>query len=281
MPVNKGMMANEPSAKGLPRPSFRRRLSFSLWMPTVVTFTLMSFASSEYDPLKPKKTSRINQHPRHQHFLSATAKTKSAFSLPPLIDKLSPSLLQISSASAAYFSLVTYYDRPRGKLAVNSSDLLVKQSQVNGAGLGLFVTKSLSAGTILGTYPGVVLPLEKNLRKLEKYPRCEGYIWRFTDNKFVIDPTDKTGLLENVCYGGSSETFGSVFFMENILKLTTTTVLARINEPPLGMDCNVCSDEDLEKRQVIFSIARDVVQGEELFMDYGLTYDRSNYSKPS
>jgi SET domain-containing protein len=44
-----------------------------------------------------------------------------------------------------------------------------------------------------------------------------------------------------------------------------------------GGGCNVMATEDLAKREVIFELSRDVVKGEELFMDYGLTYDRSNY----
>lgn len=36
--------------------------------------------------------------------------------------------------------------------------------------------------------------------------------------------------------------------------------------------------EELEHNRVIFELCRDVERGEELFMDYGLGYDRSGYS---
>ena len=37
------------------------------------------------------------------------------------------------------------------------------------------------------------------------------------------------------------------------------------------------TDEDLEGRFVTFSLERDVAAGEEFFIDYGLSYDRSMY----
>lgn len=44
------------------------------------------------------------------------------------------------------------------------------------------------------------------------------------------------------------------------------------------MDVNVVTDEDLKNRIVTFSAERDILPGEELFIDYGLTYDRSGYT---
>ena len=68
----------------------------------------------------------------------------------------------------------------------------------------------------------------------------------------------------------------SVWFHQ-ILNIQTSSMLCRINEPPLGRDINVVTDEDREKRQVVFSLERDVYSGEELYIDYGLSYDRSQY----
>ena len=35
--------------------------------------------------------------------------------------------------------------------------------------------------------------------------------------------------------------------------------------------------EDLIKREVVFELTRDVGEGQELYLDYGLNYDRSGY----
>ena len=55
------------------------------------------------------------------------------------------------------------------------------------------------------------------------------------------------------------------------------TTLCRINEPPRGKDTNVVTEEDTTGRSVLFRLERDVVAGEELYIDYGLSYDRSRY----
>jgi hypothetical protein len=191
--------------------------------------------------------------------------------------------LQVASAAGAYVGLVALLDRPRGMLAVGQPDLQIAPSQVEGAGLGLYVAaESLRKGTVLGTYPGVVMPLEQNLQKLYQYPWCEAYIWRFSDSKMLIDPTDAQGKLQAGTYGGNPSTFGSLWICQHVLPfLNQPTTLCRINEPPVGRDVNVRTEEDLTKRCVTFIVERDVYQGEELFIDYGLTYDRSNYRAPS
>jgi hypothetical protein len=147
------------------------------------------------------------------------------------------------------------------------------------AGLGVFATTHLPKGTVLGTYPGVLIPLNQwNMGKLRNYPACESYIWRFSDNQFVIDPTNAVGELESYTRGGNSNMPGSNLLFQTLLFwLSVPTTLCRINEPPIGKDVNVITDEDLDRRCVTFLLERDVVPGEELFVDYGLTYDRSMY----
>jgi hypothetical protein len=190
--------------------------------------------------------------------------------------------IQVASAAASYMGLVVSLDRPRGTLEVGPDDIEVAPSQVVGAGLGLYcAASSLRKGTILGTYPGAVIPLEQNLGKLYQYPCCETYIWRFSDSKMVIDPTDAQGQLQDVTYGGNPSTFGSMWICKNILGfLSKPITLCRVNEPPVGRDRNVKTNEDLDKRTITFLLERDVYQGEELFLDYGPTYDRSNYGPP-
>jgi hypothetical protein len=186
--------------------------------------------------------------------------------------------IRVGSGLTTYFSFVAFTDRPRGKLFVDPSCLEMKESQVPGAGLGLFVTQTLRKGTILGTYPGVVVPLPQNLEKLRTYPQCEGYTWRFSDNQFVIDPTNPEGNIETVCLGGTLGMPLSIPLFQTVLRFVQVpTTLCRINEPPKGRDVNVVTDEDLKARTVTFTVERDVYEGEELFIDYGLSYDRSKY----
>ena len=182
----------------------------------------------------------------------------------------------------SYIGLVGFLDRPQGYLLDNADQYLeIKESQVPGAGLGLYAKVSLPRHTVLGTYPGVVIPLQQNLNKLQEYPPCEGYIWRFSDNMFVIDPTNPQGILDPMCVGGNPSMPLSMelhkYLLSGVLLPQVPTTLCRINEPPKGRDVNVVTDEDKEKRQVVFSLERDVYAGEEFFIDYGLSYDRSMY----
>jgi hypothetical protein len=184
---------------------------------------------------------------------------------------------QLAVGTSSYVGLVAWLDRPKGRL-FSKNDLTVAPSQVPGAGMGLYASNTIPKGTILGTYPGVVMPLEQGLVKLAMAPRCETYIWRFSDSKFIIDPTDPQGLLEEYAFGGNPTTVGSVALCRTLLSvLKVPTTLCRINEPPVGLDRNVCTQEDLNNRVVNFVTERDVYAGEEFFIDYGLTYDRSGY----
>ena len=187
----------------------------------------------------------------------------------------------VASALFTYTSLTAFTDRPRGRLDVLvGADLCVQPSTVPGAGLGLFAARDLGRGTVLGTYPGVVVPLRQHVSKLSRVPHCEGYIWRFSDNAMVIDPTDGTGALGDACIGGNSAQWASEWLFQSLLPFwTVSTALCRINEPPRGFDVNVVTDECLSDRTVTFALERDVFRGEELFIDYGLYYDRSRYGR--
>eukprot|EP00977_Amphora_coffeiformis_P006925 scaffold1510_cov163-Amphora_coffeaeformis.AAC.4 len=108
---------------------------------------------------------------------------------------------------------------------------------------------------------------------------CNPQIWRFSDNAFVIDPTNEVGKVDEVCVGGRDGLPGSQWLFRNVFDLSVPTTLCRINEPPLGKDVNVVTEEDQNRRCVIFVLERDVTVGEELFIDYGLSFDRSMYGK--
>ena len=68
-----------------------------------------------------------------------------------------------------------------------------------------------------------------------------------------------------------------VFFSSVLSFVQVPTTVCRINEPPKGRDVNVVTEEDRESRTVTFILERDVYESEELFIDYGLSYDRSMY----
>jgi hypothetical protein len=191
--------------------------------------------------------------------------------------------LRLTSAVLSYVALIGFFDRPRGELLVTLDDMIeIKTSNVPGAGLGLFAKVPLPKGTVLGTYPGVMVPLAQNLPKLQAFPACEGYIWRFSDNRFVIDPTNEQGEIEDACrFGGNPSLPGSIWLCRNIIPLfldvSVGTALCRINEPPRGRDVNVVTNEDPNARAVTFILERDVWPDEEFYIDYGLSYDRSRY----
>jgi hypothetical protein len=189
---------------------------------------------------------------------------------------------QILLVLATYVGCIAYFDQPRGEISPLCSKMLVtKPSNIANAGLGLFATSPIPKDTCLGTYPGVLRPLESYVSgKLERYPLSSQYVWRFSDNRMVIDPTDEFGVLNKMCSGGSPDWFGSYFLFQTLFKVffEKDTMLARANEPPLMSDCNIYVIEDIKQRKVTFLTSRDVFSGEELYLDYGKTYDRTMYS---
>jgi len=202
-----------------------------------------------------------------------------------ILSNISPPQIMTASASATltYLALLLTFDRPRGRLSIptNNNSLVIQKSRVPNAGLGLFVSKSYPEGTVLGTYPGVLRPAEAFYStKCQRHPQALGYSWRFTDNKYVLDPTDEFGNIQTYCFGGSDEVPLSNLAFKTVLSfLKISTELTRINEPPIGVGgTNVSASENLERREVVFSLCRDVQAFEELFLDYGLDYDRSRYN---
>ena len=184
-----------------------------------------------------------------------------------------------ASAALTYLGLLLAYDRPRGSLAPGLG-LEVRPSAV--AGLGLFATRALSVGTVLGTYPGVLRPAEAFYSgKCQQFPAAVGYSWRFTDSRYVLDPTDGRGEMQDACCGGTRGVPLSDAAFRTLLRfLAVDTALCRINEPPIGAGgCNVGARENLASREVVFTLVRDVSAGQELFLDYGLDYDRSSYGR--
>ena len=170
-------------------------------------------------------------------------------------------------AVAAYGGQILLSDKfGRGWLDA-SIPLRVGPSSVPGAGRGVFAGADLPYGTILGGYPGRLLsPLQYEQKRLV-VPACSSYCWVLDDQR-ALDPTDERGVLieplPRLALAGLA--LGEV-----------PTTLALINEPSLGMDVNVATDQ--QGSALLFQTARDVVSGEELFLDYGPTYDRSGYGR--
>ncbi|GKY97831.1 hypothetical protein MPSEU_000741200 [Mayamaea pseudoterrestris] len=264
--------------------------------PPTIHHGIMSFQKP-----KPGRSTPLNRHKTEREYsgfsrrlLSTRRKTNHAYRHHSLafqtainadLSLATSWLVRLAAGITTYVGFVAVCDQPRGKLLVRENEeIQVRQSSVPGAGLGVFANTDLPKGLALGTYPGVVAPFQTNLAKLRRCPKCESYIWRFSDSKYIIDPTNANGILDAFCFGGSDGQFLSVWlFTSTILGSlrTVPTTLCRINEPPKGMDVNVVTEEDIEDRSVMFRLERDVLAGEELFIDYGLTYDRSRYAAGS
>ena len=72
--------------------------------------------------------------------------------------------IRTASAVSTYFGFVAWSDRPKGQLISDHPNCLeIKPSTVPGAGFGLFAKTTMRQGTVLGTYPGVVVPLQVSL----------------------------------------------------------------------------------------------------------------------
>ena len=157
--------------------------------------------------------------------------------------------------------------------------LAISNSTIPQAGLGLFASHDMPAGTNLGLYPGVLVPLAHYRRtKLTSKPEAASYAWNLQSGRGVLDPTDPSGKILDVCKGGSGLIPLSLFLFGTVFSTAAVdTRLARINEPPAGVPPNVEAAEDTGGGRVLFYLGRDVADGEELFLDYGPKYDRSGY----
>ncbi|KAL7486008.1 hypothetical protein ACHAW6_011614 [Cyclotella cf. meneghiniana] len=252
-------------------------------LPKATTDFLHYDAQSPWTTPRPVRPAR-NQNNRPTSLSSTLVDFPPPSFSPTLLDlhaiqlhmSLVPSLL---STSFTYLSLLLFHDRPRGFLSLPASTLSVSPSSIPHAGLGLFVTISLPCGTILGSYPGVLRDqVEFYNEKCIAYPNAVYYSWRLgSDGRYVLDPTDERGEIHSYCYGGI-DVISCLLFRTILRFCAKSTELARINEPPLGYGgCNVVAREELDQKRVVFELCRDVVEGEELFMDYGVGYDRSGY----
>ena len=211
------------------------------------------------------------------------------------------------AGTAALLLAACYLDRPRGwaarelvevcPLALRlqqwpQSELThtlraqVRQSQI--ANRGVFARRRLAPGTLLGVYPGRVRSESSMLDKAAVVPCCKTYVFRQascpcsshrnerssgwvcasrTNGGRFMDPTDATGLVSD--RPGPGMPWPAV-----------DNRLAFVNEPPPGRLTNVTIEDGREDNEICFVAACEIEAGEELFIDYGRTYDRSTYARP-
>jgi len=169
--------------------------------------------------------------------------------------------IAIIVAGLAYF---VYEKRPRGSAR---SDLLdIKKSTVPNANLGVFATKFIPEGTKIGEFPGYIRnnnDVTKIKRDEKAFQAAQKYWWAISD-EIILDPTSDTGVLEL-----------ELKYAFGLIKVDTT--MARVNEPPRGMDVNAYTKVIGTTVEVISE--RDIFAGEEIFLDYGFKYDRADYDQ--
>ena len=129
------------------------------------------------------------------------------------------------------------------------------------AGRGLFTLCDIPQGTILGNFPGVVSPRATWLQRKDSEEAAilaSRYTWTL-GNGDILDPTLPNGELPEY-----------LFFLGGLIR--KPTLLALVNEPPVGVDVNLSAV--VSDTGVAYRAERNIYQGEELFVDYGPTYDR-------
>ena len=91
---------------------------------------------------------------------------------------------------------------------------------------------------------------------------------RRTRTGALLDPTDAAGALSQSPAPG-------------LPWLPVDVTLAYVNEPPLGAGgCSVSVEDDPSDACGLLCVAvRDIAAGEEIYMDYGTSYDRSRYGQ--
>jgi hypothetical protein len=146
--------------------------------------------------------------------------------------------------------------------------LEVKQSLLGeGAGMGVFAQHAIPAETTLGAYPGVARNDVAMTAKSIVAPMSRYYCFS-TRPGCILDPTGDDG------YPSARPTPCNVFWPFQV-----DTTLSYVNEPSLQFRTNVRVEDDPDDPMVglIFVSDRDIEAGEELFIDYGVSYDRSDY----
>ena len=165
--------------------------------------------------------------------------------------------------AAAYTS---YACRPRGWSLKASLD--VRESSIPGAGRGVFATTPIKRGQVLGAYPGVPRTDQEMTAKALIVPTARYYVFSVRPET-ILDPTGIDGL-------PSPRPVPTRFWWPFDIDCT----LAYVNEPSIavGATVNVVVEDDRKDASGLCFVAdRDIEAGEELFIDYGVSYDRRGY----
>lgn len=151
--------------------------------------------------------------------------------------------------------------RPRGWCRRDLIELRASPVQ----GRGIFARKPIAECTVVGAYPGRLRSAAEMALKCETAPTARYYCFRNKRNEF-LDPTD---------WGGEP----SATPAPGMPWLPVDPTLAFANEPPKGSTgVNVTVEDDpKDEAGLLFVTTRAVAQDCELFVDYGLDYDRSRY----
>ena len=135
----------------------------------------------------------------------------------------------------------------------------VKASDVHSK--GVFARNNIANGTVLGAYPGFPRSSMEMHQKTLAAPASQGYCYGTVKNVY-LDPTDDRGAL-----------------IAQKLWTFAETTMAYMNEPPSGFQTNVSFEDGKDDLDILFIANRDISASEELFVDYGVKYDRSGYRK--
>lgn len=185
-----------------------------------------------------------------------------------------PSLQEVFNTATAISAAIVgglvalelYQERPRGW--VNEAIVEAAPSTLGPqAGRGLFALADIPKGTTIGEYPGVIIPKAAWVARKEGEAAvvlASRYAWTLADGASVLDPTLPSGDLPEVLVA-----LGGL--------IRKPTLLALVNEPPVGVDVNLLPTVTAES--VAFVAERDIYQGEELWIDYGPMYNRAHYRR--
>jgi len=146
----------------------------------------------------------------------------------------------------------------------------VRASELHG--LGAFARTSIAAGTILGAYPGRPrLPLDM-MAKCKQAPGAVEYAMQIPEWRGggYLDPTNALGV-------PSEQPSGPGIPWPVDVNITLT----RFNEPPPGRTTNTRIEDGSGPADMHFVAVCDIMEGEELFIDYGTSYNRSGYTQSS
>lgn len=172
-------------------------------------------------------------------------------------------MLHLVSSAASALCFWAYETRPSGDLGVREpEDVVMKDSTIEGAGLGLFAARDLKKGTILGKYPGrvwsvddfrrfkglqpqdILLDSEARLKlQRERQRKAEVYAWKLDTGIGPDDLENKTKSLPRATLAAFStvvvldptsatgEIHDEVPWIANFAFDKVSTLLCRINEP--------------------------------------------------